>query len=158
MRINLRGFTIIELLVVIVIISVLSAFVIVPFTGAQKQSRDARRKSDVGQYRTALEQFANNNAMAYPSRTTTVSADGSLCTDLGSNLASCPQDPRESADSSFDYKYQSNGSGNGTVDATNYVLWAKLEATADNWVLCSNGKAGTKAQTGFAVTGGACPL
>lgn len=158
MRIYFRGFTIIELLVVIVIISILSAFVLVPFTGSQRQARDARRKHDISQYRTALEQFANNNAMAYPSWTTTVSADGSLCTSLGSNLTSCPQDPREAADSSFDYKYQSNGTGNGAVSATSYVLWAKLEGTSDYWVLCSNGKAGTKGQTNFAVTGGACPI
>lgn len=49
-----RGFTIIELLVVFSIIAVLGALILASLTSAQKGSRDARRRSDLKQYQTAL--------------------------------------------------------------------------------------------------------
>lgn len=41
------GFTIVELLIVIVVIGILAAIVITTFTGVQKKGRDADRKSDI---------------------------------------------------------------------------------------------------------------
>jgi prepilin-type N-terminal cleavage/methylation domain-containing protein len=42
-----RGFTIVELLIVIVVIGILAALVIVQFTNVQARARDAERKSDI---------------------------------------------------------------------------------------------------------------
>ncbi len=52
-----KGFTMIELLVVISIIGLLASIVLVSFPGAMKSARDARRKSDISQIKTALEVY-----------------------------------------------------------------------------------------------------
>lgn len=44
-----RGFTIVELLIVIVVIGILAAITIVAYNGVQESARDARRKSDLDQ-------------------------------------------------------------------------------------------------------------
>ena len=56
-----RGFTLIELLVVIAIIGVLAALVLAALSAAQKGGRDTRRKSDMKQYQTAIQQYAGEN-------------------------------------------------------------------------------------------------
>ncbi|MFZ5932785.1 MAG: type II secretion system protein [Patescibacteria group bacterium] len=153
-----KGFTMVELLVVIAIIGILASMALVSYTGSQKQTRDTQRKSDTKQYQLALENYANKNNGLYPQRPTTVSADTTLCSDLG--LTGCPSDPREAKDASFDYKYQSDGTiSDGSAAGTSYVIWGKIEnvTTTTYWVVCSNGKTGT-ATTGIPPTGGACPI
>jgi prepilin-type N-terminal cleavage/methylation domain-containing protein len=152
------GFTLVELLVVISVIGVLASIVLVSFTGSQKQARDTQRKSDIKQYQLALENFANKNNGLYPRRNVTVSADTTLCNDLGQTA--CPSDPREARDATFDYKYQSDGTASdGTPAATDYVLWGKIEnVTATTyWVVCSNGKS-AQVTTGIPPSGGTCPF
>jgi len=151
MRIN-KGFTLIELLVVIAILGTLATLVIIRFSGAQETARDSRRQSDLKQYQTALEVYANRSNQLYPVRTSTVNIATNLCTVL--NLENCPLDPRES--SSFFYRYQSNSSGMG------YVLWALLErrnvsGVSEFFVLCSNGKVGKISST-IGISNGNCPL
>ena len=51
-----KGFTLLELLVVISIIGILIAISVVGFTAAQKRSRDARRRGDMKAWQDALEQ------------------------------------------------------------------------------------------------------
>lgn len=153
-----RGFTLIELLVVISIIGILAALSVVSFTASQRQARDTNRKSDIKQYQSSLELFANKNNL-YPSRPVAagVQASTTLCTDLG--LSTCPEDPKYSVDNTYTYRYQSNGTvSNGSATASQYVVWAKLENSPIYFVVCSNGKVGTIAQSLFGVTGGNCPL
>lgn len=138
-KMNQKGFTLIELLVVIAIIGILAALSVVSFTTAQRQARDVGRKSDLKQYQTSLEAFANKqSSMLYPSRTTAISPDG-LCATLGIDN-SCPQDPKTPT---FNYSYLSNGSGNPSNDASEFMLWAYIESTQKYFVVCSTGKTGT---------------
>lgn len=51
------GFTIVELLIVIVIIAILAAITIVAYNGIQQRARDTQRKSDVANIVKALEAY-----------------------------------------------------------------------------------------------------
>jgi prepilin-type N-terminal cleavage/methylation domain-containing protein len=50
-----KGFTLVELIVVITIIAVLTAIGVVSYGGVTKKSRDSRRMTDLEKYRVALE-------------------------------------------------------------------------------------------------------
>ncbi len=63
-----KGFTIVELLIVIVVIGILAAIVIVTFTGVQKKARDADRKSDVNGIAAQAEVYYGQEAK-YPTLT-----------------------------------------------------------------------------------------
>ncbi len=151
-----KGFTLIELLMVMAIIAVMATFFITYSTGGTKKARDAKRESDIKQYQNSLEIFAAKNNTLYPSMPYGPGQPAAtvLCPVLG--LSGCPEDPINSSNSNYIYRYQSDGSGGGTVNATKYVLWAQFEAISGYWVVCSNGKVGQLASV--AVSGGTCPL
>jgi prepilin-type N-terminal cleavage/methylation domain-containing protein len=59
------GFTIVELLIVIVIIAILAAITIVAFNGVQNRAENAKTVSAVNAYKKALHQYAIENG-SYP--------------------------------------------------------------------------------------------
>ena len=133
-----NGFTLIELLVVIAIIGILAALSFVSFTTAQRQARDVGRKSDLKQYQTSLESYANKQSnMLYPSRVAIIDPSD-LCATLGIDN-SCPTDPKSPT---YDYSYLSDGSGNPSNDASEFMLWAYIESSQKYFVVCSTGKTG----------------
>ncbi len=153
------GFTLIELLVVISIIGILAALAMVSFTSSQRQARDTARKSDLKQYQTAVESFANQNGSLFPSRPdgSGATASTTLCADIG--MTTCPEDAKNVNDNTYVYKYQSDGAAStGAATSTSYVLWAKLENVTGYFLLCSNGKSGTVLQGSLTIAAGNCPL
>jgi len=60
-----HGFTLVELLVVIAIIGILSSFAVVSLNSARMKARDALRKGDMAQIRTALNLYYDDNGR-YP--------------------------------------------------------------------------------------------
>jgi prepilin-type N-terminal cleavage/methylation domain-containing protein len=60
-----KGFTLVELIVVISIIAVLTAVGVVSYGGVAKKSRDSRRMADLEKYRVALE-MARQAGSTYP--------------------------------------------------------------------------------------------
>ena len=86
MKNNSKGFTIIELLVVISIIGLLSTISVVALNGARKKSRDAKRIADIDNTQTALELYFNDYG-AYPKATSEVTLGagsyGRLCDNVG---------------------------------------------------------------------------
>lgn len=133
-RWKIQGFTLIELLVVISIIGVLAAMITVSFVNSQRQARDTQRKSDLSQYRSALESFAGKSTGGvYPVNLVATNIT-TLCSATVLNVATCPVDPK----STQNYQYCSDNGG------INYALWASLEnMTSTYWIVCSSGKSGT---------------
>ena len=146
------GFTLIELLVVISLIAIIVAFSMFGLQGAFESSRDTQRKSDLEQMSASLEAYSGNYEGFYPSRTA-IQSLSILCSplDLGDQ---CPLGPS----GEDEYKYRSNGSGNGTNTATFYAIWAELEGdtNGDYWQLCSDGRVGYADTT--PATGGDCTV
>lgn len=136
-----KGFTLIELLVVISIIGILATLIMVSFTTSQRQARDTERKSDLSQYRSSLEAFANNKSGLYPASATAINTT-TLCGATYLNITGCPKDPN---DPTTTYQYCTDGAASGgAASATKYVLWASLENMSNTyWTTCSDGRTGT---------------
>ncbi|MEK7620723.1 MAG: prepilin-type N-terminal cleavage/methylation domain-containing protein [Patescibacteria group bacterium] len=64
-KVNNKGFTIVELLIVVVIIGILAALVIIAYNGIQDRANNQKTESAVNAYRKALIQYATING-AYP--------------------------------------------------------------------------------------------
>jgi prepilin-type N-terminal cleavage/methylation domain-containing protein len=136
-----NGFTLIELLVVVAIIGILVSLGTARYLNIEKSSRDLRRKSDLNQYRTALENYANANGSVYPKAKGSIDV---LCNtdDFAQNYlsGSCIHDVMEGTSGHSDYAYNSK-------DGTDYVLTAKLETRHETgeslfYMVCSNGRSG----------------
>jgi len=69
------GFTIVELLIVIVVIAILAAIVIVAYNGIQGRARDSSRVQDMKTIVKALEIYKTNNG-SYPAANSTAGAAG----------------------------------------------------------------------------------
>src|SRR5882757_4414165 len=63
-----QGFTIVELLIVIVVIGILAALVITTYAGIQAKARNSKRQTDVQDIQTQLEAYFQTNGN-YPSLT-----------------------------------------------------------------------------------------
>ncbi len=145
-----KGFTLIEILIVVAMLGLLTTMVSFTFRSSQAKARDAQRKSDLSQYRNALEAFANGHDGLYPSHLTTAVPADSICNANELNLGtSCAKDPKD-GEGSFRYYYLTDGTGGSpaTFTATKYVLYAYLERSADYWVVCSSGTNKSKSSAG----------
>jgi general secretion pathway protein G len=122
------GFTLLELLVVIVVIGILALLVIPNLTSAPAKARDAQRKTDLSTLQKAIETYALDNG-SYPSTGGSwygVSANGGSKSLTGAggyipNLApayikTLPLDPKPDYSGWSGYLYRSDG--------TNYKLLA----------------------------------
>lgn len=81
-RQNNSGFTIVELLIVIVVIGILAAITIVAYSGIQQRARNAKTISAVNSYLTAFQGYLAQNG-SYPP----VASNTMYC--LGQPAASC---------------------------------------------------------------------
>src|SRR5689334_7398487 len=101
-KINLKrqgGFTLLELLIVIVIIGILALLIIPNITSAPKKARDTKRKTDLTTLRKGIEEyFVNNNI--YPSSSGTVGTGGvlaELTTGSAPIVKTLPTDPKNAS-------------------------------------------------------------
>lgn len=142
-NLNNKGFTIVELLIVIVVIGILALLVITTYSGIQAKARNAKRQTDLQSLQTQLEAFFSQNGY-YPNldnmndtswlSTNMKSLDQEALVDPSSpthskTLASTPTDKQ------YSYKVtQSDGTTSCEDNDTNcakYTLTAKYEGTVN---------------------------
>jgi len=150
-----HGFTIVELLIVIVVIAILAAITIVAYNGIQQRARNSQRLEDIQTIAKALEMYyidngqfpagqCSSNCSINPSWSTT--ADGSwqnLANKLVPKyLSSLPSDPTSTHEdtgitpfsdaNAYDYSYVGTGSYCGYNGATYqvYLLNYRLEGSS----------------------------
>lgn len=129
-----QGFTIVELLIVIVVIGILATLVIVTYSGIQQKARDTKRKTDIRAVQGQLEAYYSQNSK-YPTLANMNDATFRSANLKGLDPAAL-QDPKGTtqalcaATSATCYGYAltpaacDNGAGG---DCANYTLTATLE-------------------------------
>ncbi len=114
------GFTLLELLIVIVIIGILALLIIPNITSAPKKARDTQRKTDLKAIQKGLEEyFVSNNA--YPTQVSAANVTTALTSLTSGNppvIKTMPADPKNTG--VFVYQYTS-------ADGTAYTLHGCLE-------------------------------
>lgn len=114
-----KGFTLIELMVVMAIIGILVGLTLTAFVGSRKSARDGKRKADLEEIRSALE-MCRTDTGSYPG---SVSFGGSLTCGGTTYMGFVPVDPINSSP----YIYTYSGGGNS------YTLCAnRLETTGSS--------------------------
>ena len=128
-RTESKGFTLVEILVVATVIAVLTTMGTVSYGSISRRSRDAKRKSDVEQLRSALEMYRADNG-TYPNVCLTPS-DVVTCLDtpLRPNyIPAIPADPKGNA-----YRFQATNSYYGYC----VVAYTEFDYSAGN--TCTDG-------------------
>lgn len=141
-----NGFTVVELLVVVVVIAILASITIIAYNGVQGRTRDDKRKTDILNITKALELYYSDNG-AYPVSTATSSALGgtwyssgdaswmpfSLILTGANAMSSVPLDPTPGVTiapwtpSGYQYAYISNGMCGTIAQGQWYMLVWRYE-------------------------------
>ncbi len=134
-----KGFTLVELLVVITILAILMTIGIAVYSGVQKNARDVRRKTDLRSIKVALELYYQTNGK-YPNRDWVYSTTAQpWIPELTSDYMSqgVPTDPFNSGNggpwtgtTNYRYAYWALACG-GFPAGQFYVLVAQLENKTD---------------------------
>lgn len=137
-----QGFTIVELLIVIVVIGILALLVITTYSGIQAKARNAKRQTDIQSLQTQLEAFFSQNGY-YPSLTDMNSSSwrSTNMKSLDPNALIDPSNPTQSntllaapAAKSYAYAVTNSSSTSCESDDTTcaqYTLTATYEGTVN---------------------------
>jgi type II secretion system protein G len=135
-----KGFTIVELLIVIVVIGILATLVIVTFTGIQQKARNTKRQTDVNAIQSHLEAYKAQNGY-YPTRANindTSTTPRWTATNMKGLDPSALQDPKGSAQTvaaatsttTYGYAPVNDAGTSCEADATTCTAYT-LEATLE---------------------------
>lgn len=137
-----QGFTIVELLIVIVVIGILALLVVTTFSGIQQKGRDTERQTDIKAIHSQLEAYYAQNG-SYPE---TGSLDAAfVAAEMKGLDEDALSDPKNTAAGiadaapaagTYQYWYTATADGGGACtaaagDCTAYTLTARLESGDD---------------------------
>ncbi|MFH0937295.1 MAG: prepilin-type N-terminal cleavage/methylation domain-containing protein [Candidatus Daviesbacteria bacterium] len=139
---TIKGFTLVELLVVISILGVLAVIGMSTYSAFQKRARDTQRQSNLKVIQSALEQYHADQGY-YPA---TAIVGTTLRSPLNTKtyLNRIPADP---LDSNSGYSHQYNyvasplgctNTGTSPVYCVSYCLYANLESSSDQTSACAD--------------------
>jgi prepilin-type N-terminal cleavage/methylation domain-containing protein len=136
-----KGFTLVELMVVITVIAILMTIAIVSFTRIQKQARDTKRKADIRTLQTALQAYFTE-FQAYPIVAATAQPAGDVLTGVldPTYIPSIPIAPKGAA-GTYGGIYSYVNSTNGFT----YAICSNLETATDSgamWVVSTSNAGG----------------
>lgn len=116
------GFTIVELLIVIVVIGILAGLVLNTFNGIQARARDTERRTDVNAIHAQVEAYHADNGF-YPT-TANIASTSWVGTNLPGLDAEAQVDPTSGG---YAYAAAPSGCDNSTTNCATYTLSADLE-------------------------------
>ncbi|MDO8451447.1 MAG: prepilin-type N-terminal cleavage/methylation domain-containing protein [bacterium] len=129
-----KGFTLVELIIVIAIIAVLAVVAVSTFGGAQRNSRDARRRADVKQIQNAAERYFENCRLypASPADFILLAAGCAAGSGVVQHLSAgaFPRDPRALVADGAEGNYEVVA-----ATSTTYQICADLEIDPDSGVI-----------------------
>ncbi len=128
-KLDQKGFTLVELLVVITILAILATIAFTIFSGTQKSARDARRRADIDAIATAMETHYGQNGQY-----------SGLCQITSTPTYDCnqwftgglPQDPQNNDT----FKYCTKATGTSCISSGPAVAQG-VPAAGTTWVVCA---------------------
>lgn len=166
---KLKGFTIVELLIVIVIIAILAAISIVAYNGVQARSRDSIREKNIATIIKALELYYIDNQAFPSSNSSSTKINTSWVTTADSSWAVLenqlvpkyvsvlPKDPQASTATNagisggqnFDYIRLTNGWCDTTANKQGCLLSYRLENSTQKRTIAGDCPTGSTQPTNY---------
>ncbi len=140
MFIRNKGFTLIEIIIVVAVIAILTAAIIPSINRSREKSRDTQRISDFARIEFALEIYleANGEFPDLGNQASTIGEGSALDADLVGFMGVVPKDPR-SGEVGFGYLYKTNVICNGVViAAVIYAEQMERSANKNSATVCPN--------------------
>jgi prepilin-type N-terminal cleavage/methylation domain-containing protein len=134
-----EGFTIVELLIVIVVIGILAALVVTTFTGIQQKARDTERQTDIKAIHGQLEAYYAQNG-SYPALAQVNDATW-RSTNMKGLDSEALKDPKGASaalaatvsSTAYGYAATPGTCTTAAADCTGYSLEADLEGSGTNY-------------------------